>query len=585
MRIHYIFAVMMFIFSWQVSFADNWNVGSGGKPSRNGQSTESGPSAADVLWQGGVSSVIAQQAVTDGNIVFTSRITNINDVLHGTQIVAQDLTTGATLWTGEVPVDFPSTDWRSRVSAARNGLVFVTRSGNTNYSYMYAFSATDGSQVWKSEGLVNESTTESTAFASNGDLVAGNFESIIRINAVTGSTVWETDRVCPTSNGQEIAIWGDRGYYWEATPYGPCISVIDIETGNYLFSSEALSSGLIQQLAPFAGPDGTIYAPRSMNNVSTDYLFALKDNGTSLTTQWSTPLGFVPFGTFGIGPDGSIYSYSAAGEVMRLDPLDGSIINTSEVIFFEAVNQPRMAIDANGIVFVTNGNFGNGRLYSFNPDLSLRWSENISNVNLGGPAIGQNGTMVVCGVGTNVKAYEGSTVLLAGFYADDTEVCTGQAVSFFNQSSGNATSFNWYFEGGNPEYSNLENPVVTYDIPGSYDVTLEVGDGTNTSTINETDYILVYSCTGQEEEGKDNSIVIYPNPAENQFNIKFLESLEFDQADLIISDMVGRIIYCETINPNQYRNSISVAAWEKGVYLIRIISPDKIIFRTKLIIR
>jgi len=66
-----------------------------------------------------------------------------------------------------------------------------------------------------------------------------------------------------------------------------------------------------------------------------------------------------------------------------------------------------MAIDAQGFVFVTNGGFTGGALYSFNPDLTLRWSENITNVNVGGPAIGNNGTLIVCGTGTNVRAYEG----------------------------------------------------------------------------------------------------------------------------------------------------------------------------------
>jgi len=70
---------------------------------------------------------------------------------------------------------------------------------------------------------------------------------------------------------------------------------------------------------------------------------------------------------------------------------------------------PRMAIGADGIIYVTNGGFANGALFSFNPDLTLRWSTQITNVNVGGPAIGNNGTLVVCGVGTDVRAYEGGT--------------------------------------------------------------------------------------------------------------------------------------------------------------------------------
>ena len=39
--------------------------------------------------------------------------------------------------------------------------------------------------------------------------------------------------------------------------------------------------------------------------------------------------------------------------------------------------------------------------------------------------------------------------------------------------------------GGNQKHSNLENPIVVYSSPGSYDVTLKVTDtfGTSTQTI------------------------------------------------------------------------------------------------------
>ncbi|MCB2221506.1 MAG: PQQ-binding-like beta-propeller repeat protein [Bacteroidetes bacterium] len=472
--------------------ADNWPVGSGGKPSRHSLSTESGPEAADILWQNGVSAVIAQQAVVDGNIVAMSRIFNINNVLNGTAVVAQNLTTGDTLWTKILPVDFPDSDWRSRVSAINNGKIYATRSGNTNYSYMYALDVTDGSIVWKSEGLVNESSTESCAFASNGDLIVGNFDNIIRINHTDGTTVWETDRNCPTSNGQEVSVYEDRGYYWEPAVAGPKISVIDLETGDYLYSSESLSAGLIQQLGMMIAPDGTIYAPRSMNNAITDFLFAMKDNGSGFEELWSTPIGFIPFSTSGIGPDGTIYTYSPAGEIIGLDPEDGSVIHTSETIFTSLGASPRMAIDANGYVFVTNGEFATGKVYSFNPDLSLRWTENITNVNIGGPAIGPAGTMVVCGVGTNVRAYEGSYSVVANFTANNTEVCEEGMVQFTDQSNGNITSWEWNFPGGDPAASTLSDPMVTYHESGIFDVTLTVSDGNNSNTLTMEDYISVW---------------------------------------------------------------------------------------------
>ncbi len=175
----------------------------------------------------------------------------------------------------------------------------------------------DGSVIWQSEGLVNESSTEKYCFSGNGDLIVGNFSSIIRINSTNGSTVWETSRSCPTSNGQEVAVFEDRGYYWEASGSGPKVSVIDLKREITCIPVMDLSPGLIQQLGLFIGPEGTIYAPRTMNNPTTDFLFALKDTGSEFEELWNVPLGYVPFATFGIGPDGSIYSYSNTG---RGDP-------------------------------------------------------------------------------------------------------------------------------------------------------------------------------------------------------------------------------------------------------------------------
>ncbi|MBM3436663.1 MAG: hypothetical protein FJY07_10660, partial [Bacteroidetes bacterium] len=372
-----LFCFLFIISLLTISFADNWQVGPGGKSERNCLSTESGPQTNSLLWQNGYNSVIAQQAVIDGNIVAMSRIFNINNVLQGTKIVAQNLTTGDTLWTTILPVDFPATDWRSRVSAFKDGIIYATRAGNTNYSYMYALNATDGSIFWKSEGLVNECSTEGASFASNGDLVVGNFDNIIRINYLDGTTVWQTNRSCPTSNGQEVAVYENRGYYWEASPTGPVVSAIDLETGQYLFSTpQGLTPGLIQQVGLFVGSDGTIYAPRTMNNVTTDFLFALSDKGTYFEEKWNIPLGYVPFATFGVGPDGTIYSYSQNDHVIRIDPLNGSVMDTSEIVLGGDFSQPRMAIDAQGIVFITNGGFSGGALHSFDPDLTFRWSEN-----------------------------------------------------------------------------------------------------------------------------------------------------------------------------------------------------------------
>jgi PKD repeat protein len=85
--------------------------------------------------------------------------------------------------------------------------------------------------------------------------------------------------------------------------------------------------------------------------------------------------------------------------------------------------------------------------------------------------------------------------LEALFTGTPTLVCTGGQVTFTDQSLGSPTSWNWTFTGGTPASSNLQNPVVTYSIPGVYDVTLQVGDGITTNTLTQTNYITVTNIT------------------------------------------------------------------------------------------
>jgi outer membrane protein assembly factor BamB len=393
-----------------VAVADDWNAGTGGNPARNGQSSEFGPASPTILWEGGLSAIVSQPAVIEGNIVAMSRIGNFN-IPTGTTIVAHDLETGEILWDTKLPAEFVDS-WRSRVSAIRHGHVYATRAGNTNKEYMYALDATTGDIVWRSDDLVDEGSTESVSFAEDGDLIVGNFTSLMRLDRETGDTVWNVARSCPTSNGCEAAVYGDTAYIWQASGGGPIVSAFDVATGAFKYSSAGIGGGFVQQLSLFVGPDGTVYAPRVQNNEQTDQFVAFEDTGAGFEIKWSTPdIGFIPFATHAIGPDGSVYTYETdvpAGEMVirRRDPETGAVIDSSDVLpTSDVAPSPRMAIDAKGTIFVTNGGFPNGALISLNADLSKRWMEPVQNVNIGGPALGSNGTLVVTGVGTDVRAY------------------------------------------------------------------------------------------------------------------------------------------------------------------------------------
>ncbi len=79
--------------------------------------------------------------------------------------------------------------------------------------------------------------------------------------------------------------------------------------------------------------------------------------------------------------------------------------------------------------------------------------------------------------------------------ASQTSICAGQCITFADASTGNPTSWNWTFNGGTPSSSTLQNPgSVCFNSPGTYNVTLQVSDGTNTD--DTTIVITVNSCAG-----------------------------------------------------------------------------------------
>ncbi len=80
---------------------------------------------------------------------------------------------------------------------------------------------------------------------------------------------------------------------------------------------------------------------------------------------------------------------------------------------------------------------------------------------------------------------------VAAFSGDPTTVMLGSTVQFTDLSSKNPTSWSWTFPGGTPAASTDENPLVTYNTLGNYDVSLTVTNALGSDSTSKTDYIFV----------------------------------------------------------------------------------------------
>lgn len=84
----------------------------------------------------------------------------------------------------------------------------------------------------------------------------------------------------------------------------------------------------------------------------------------------------------------------------------------------------------------------------------------------------------ICGVKSN-------------FVSLNKDICINNTVNFLDITLNNPTSWQWYFTGGTPSTSSLQNPQINYSALGNYDVKLVVSDGATSDSVTLTNYVSV----------------------------------------------------------------------------------------------
>lgn len=83
------------------------------------------------------------------------------------------------------------------------------------------------------------------------------------------------------------------------------------------------------------------------------------------------------------------------------------------------------------------------------------------------------------------------------FSASQNTMCEKFCISYVDSSSNDPTGWQWFFEGGSPATSTLQNPGnVCYNDPGTFDVTLITTNANGNDTLTLEDYISVYATPG-----------------------------------------------------------------------------------------
>lgn len=391
------------------SCVENWT-NNGGNAGRNGQSSEVGPIGGGIvqLWPPIRVSIIAFHPFIEGSRVFVVRMKDVGSSAshEDSPVVALDLDSGEEIWFTHLPKN-PG-DWTTWIAGVSGGMVFVSRSGNgaTVAAKIFGLDTATGEVVWESEDTVTAGWSDGVVFAPDGDLIVGSFTSLMRIDAVTGDTVWESPRICSVTGSCGAALGEDAVYVADTAgvSWGHKLVKFDLASGTREYDSPVMNPGcLTLQNTPMVGPDGTIFLSRTQDNPACNHFYAFNDSGSGFVEKWRVPAALTNFSEFGVGLDGSVYMVAPGHEFVRLDPATGAVTATAGLL--PDFKSPRIAIDAIGNVYLSNQAFASGRLYVYAPDLTPAWSTPVTKINFGGPAIGRFGTLVVCGTGTDARAY------------------------------------------------------------------------------------------------------------------------------------------------------------------------------------
>ncbi len=89
----------------------------------------------------------------------------------------------------------------------------------------------------------------------------------------------------------------------------------------------------------------------------------------------------------------------------------------------------------------------------------------------------------------------GTSAPVANFNSNVTSGNAPLTVNFTDNSTNNPNTWSWNFPGGTPNTSNLQNPTVVYNTPGTYSVILTATNSAGGDVENKTAYITVFDNT------------------------------------------------------------------------------------------
>lgn len=269
----------------------------------------------------------------------------------------------------------------------------------------------------------------------------------------------------------EATSWSDntinqiQGYYNSISCLGTCVSSQNPPVAGFTYD---VGSACVVA-------DGSFTSTSTGNNLS--YLWTIEGGTPSSSTDQNPSVQFFSAGTYTV--------------TLEVSNTAGSDTHSETITILDSPN-PFFNTSVSGFS-VTISDFStytDTYMYDFG-DGTTSTEEAPTHVYT------QDGTYTItltatnpCGSETFTQTVTIANLPQAGFTASTTSGCTPLEVTY-TSSSVNATGHSWTFEGGTPSSSTEQNPTVTYNAAGVYDVSLTVTNASGSDTEQKSDYVTI----------------------------------------------------------------------------------------------
>ncbi len=408
--------------------------------------------------------VVSTQTFTINSLPVAAFSANTTTSCTGANISFSSQSTGATSYSWTFPGGTPST------STASNPTVTYNNTGTYNVTLVVTNSAGTNTLTKPNYIQINPTATSSYTFASN-------FLNVNFTNTSTNATtyLWEFGDATTSTSANPSKTYSNPGTYTvKLTATGLCGAVVSTQT----ITVNSLPVAAFSANTTFGCPGATISFTSQSTGANT-YSWTFVGGTPSTSTVANPTVTYSNAGTYEVM---LVVTNSAGNNTLtksnyiQINPT--TTANFTFVTNFLNVNYTNTSSNATNYLWefgdATTSTLSNpSKTYAIPGTYTVKLTAN-------GP----------CGSVVSIQTITVNSLPVAAFSANTTNGCIGLNTNFTSQSTG-ASSYSWSFTGGTPATSTLANPLVVYNTPGIFDVTLVVTNTAGNSTLTKNSYVNI----------------------------------------------------------------------------------------------